>query len=532
MPSLSSGSSVTLAVQAGQSVTVYSDQVDYRFENPVGTVVVVGSSDRTFGPLNAPTNVKLTAISGTVSYEQTPVFPVSVADTLGVRLRRLARAAEASNPLINPPWTKAPDWVASTAYIQGDVRVNGGKLYVCVTNGTSAASGGPTATNGNSQADDTAAWTYYGRPQVTADDAMAPALTISTASTSGLTNVFTPVAYPEVFGVYGGYATTFATNYWRMYAFSRAAGSFASGGIRVAFEFEDDKLDIGFGNSTAGVRVIIDDRDYSPGNITPATGATPTYLKFDFSSTSGWKRRKVVVESFKGGSGFDFCGVRVSPTGAVWAPPAQDDVTVACISDSIFAGSGYGPMLSGNAVHGRLGKLLGWNNCWSFSEGGTGYIAAGAGPYYTYGQRIAEALTRNPDLWVFMGSTNDIGETAEAITAAALAAFQAIRAGGSTAPIIVLGVWPINNASVPTVETAVQSAVTQFNDSKTYFIPINGDAVLPWVTGAWNNTNNTSSVNAPMYIAGDNVHPADIGTAYLADRIANAIRTSVLPNIV
>lgn len=59
---------------------------------------------------------------------------------------------------IHPTATNA--WVAAHAYVYGDVVLNDtGKTYVCVQDGVSAASGGPTGT-GSAIADGTAYWTY------------------------------------------------------------------------------------------------------------------------------------------------------------------------------------------------------------------------------------------------------------------------------------------------------------------------------------------------------------------------------------
>ena len=50
-------------------------------------------------------------------------------------------------------------WLASTAYVVGQVRENGGNIYRCVTAGTSAGSGGPTGT-GTAIADGSVVWNY------------------------------------------------------------------------------------------------------------------------------------------------------------------------------------------------------------------------------------------------------------------------------------------------------------------------------------------------------------------------------------
>jgi len=55
-------------------------------------------------------------------------------------------------------------WAASTAYVVDDLVSNDtGKVYVCITAGTSAGSGGPTGTT-TDITDGTAHWAYYGTP--------------------------------------------------------------------------------------------------------------------------------------------------------------------------------------------------------------------------------------------------------------------------------------------------------------------------------------------------------------------------------
>lgn len=64
-------------------------------------------------------------------------------------------AIRASNP--NPPTLP---WAASTTYAVGQRRANNGNVYVCITAGTSAASGGPTGTGQVN--DNTCRWAYEG----------------------------------------------------------------------------------------------------------------------------------------------------------------------------------------------------------------------------------------------------------------------------------------------------------------------------------------------------------------------------------
>lgn len=53
----------------------------------------------------------------------------------------------------------AKAWAISTAYVVGQMRKNGGNVYVCTTGGTSAGAGGPSGT-GTGIADNTVVWDY------------------------------------------------------------------------------------------------------------------------------------------------------------------------------------------------------------------------------------------------------------------------------------------------------------------------------------------------------------------------------------
>lgn len=448
---------------------------------------------------------------------------------LGEKLRRLAAKAVVSNPLINPPWVLPPAWAALTAYSRGNVVSNGGNWFVCATAGTSASSGGPSnTTTGDAVADGTVAWCYIGGATLTASDPTAPTVTVTTSSVSATyPNQYLPTAFPGVFRVNGGYPVAHRTTLWEVKTFNSIGSTAVSRGASVSCIIDDDKFAIFIPSNALAVRVIIDGRYYSLSGT--VVEGSDTFMTFDFSATSGRRRRLVTIEGNK--SVTYFGSIRVTTRGQVFAPPALDATRAVMISDSMGAGSNYGPWLAGASCAQRLSKLLGIDDVWNISTGSRGYIDTAGGAAYTFGQNIAEALTRSPEMWVFMGSTNDCDETAANVKSAAKAAYQAIRSGGSTSPIVVFGLWPINNAAVGATEQAVHDAVTEFDDplGRTFFIPIYADPSLPWVTGAWNNSANTQSANAVLYIAGDNTHPSDLGTAYMADRMAAAIREQVLP---
>lgn len=310
--------------------------------------------------------------------------------------------------------------------------------------------------------------------------------------------------------------------------------------LHCAVEFYSDAptVQVWMGNgANVNVHVIIDGNRLNNEPLT-TNGSTNNYHTWDFAGTSGAKKRLWRLEFMNAAPTIG--GILV-PTGyTVWPPDDQDKVTVALIMDSIEAGSNFGPYIYGNTVAQRIGHELGWNNIYPFTQGGTGYTNRGAAGGVTtdnYGYRIPEALSLNPDIWVFMGSTNDGTPNSTDVSNA----LRAIRTGGSTAPIIVLGCWSLNSETqVLAMETALVAGIASAADplGKTFYIPILNDPYFPWISGSWNNNpapsgiTNTAAVNANIYInTGDSIHPVDAGTEYLARRICQAIRQYVLPNL-
>lgn len=289
----------------------------------------------------------------------------------------------------------------------------------------------------------------------------------------------------------------------------------------------------------ASTNISIDGIMYSPG-INSGVLSGNSYATFDFTNAGGVKPRLFKIS----GTTQTFVpGVIINQKYTVWKPEDKDRITCAYINDSLDAGSNYGPLVGGNSVANRLSEELGWRNVWALTQGGTGYVNQGASPGVTtnnYGYRVAQGLALNPDIWIFMGSSNDFTSSTSTVTSTVTTTLQSIRDGGSTAPIVVFGIWSYNNANVPTYEAAVQAGVTAFSDpyNRTFFIPIYNDPNLfPWIQGTWNNNpapsgiSNSSALNANSYIGGDNLHPPDLGTMYLAVRKAQAIIENVIPYI-
>ena len=587
--------------------------------------------------------------------------PTIVRETIGGKLRRLANDARQLDHWSKPPMLAATPWTPSTVFgYIGLVVCNAGKLFVCVTAGTSAASGGPNATTAATITDNTASWTYFGDIVTTesAGETIASwvgstaytvgakvklsgyvfacvvagtsassggpsgtgtGITDGTAtwnyygvyraspytdyptytgnqSNPGYSNVYNPQAtggrYP--FKLRGCYeVANLGSDYKTVATFKPAAP--ASNLIQYAameFMTNASRLYIRHSSNAAPIAIVVDGVRLSIEQVKQFASGT-SYHTLDWTNTGGAKTRRIKLENLP-----EMPTVAVDSQYQIW-PVAQDsDIKAVFISDSIMAGSSYGPFVRGNNVSQRVGTNLGWADCWSFTQGGTGYVNRGTNAGVTtdkYSYRITEAATLNPDVWVLMGSTNDTGQGVATISAAVVSTLSSIRAV-SDAPIVVLGVWPLNSTATLTGTTTSGSATISSISSianlvvgqtitgtgiqsGTQIVTIGGSSItvsktatangtptltvpttlttenavkagvtsladpkvffvpialetVPWVTGSWNNAIQIQSSNAASLIGGDSTHPTDFGTAYVCERISAAIRTQVLPNIV
>jgi hypothetical protein len=87
-----------------------------------------------------------------------------------------------------------PAWAAATAYAVGDIVTNGGKIYVCITAGTSAGSGGPLTTAADIT-DNTAHWRHVGTGTGAVEVASEAVETGPQVAVSGdISEIVTPVS--------------------------------------------------------------------------------------------------------------------------------------------------------------------------------------------------------------------------------------------------------------------------------------------------------------------------------------------------
>lgn len=299
-----------------------------------------------------------------------------------------------------------------------------------------------------------------------------------------------------------------------------------------AFEFMTDapKMNIRV-LTTPTAQIEVDDQPIATNAVTVGGGGGDVYVNLDFTNAGGSKTRKIRVEQMLASG---IMGVQVGPTYSVWAPNSETNIRVVSIGDSIAGGTGLDSTAPGGSWEKVAAKLLGWVEARQIAIGGTGFTNAGSGGN-TFGAalRIADAVSANPDLVIISASQNDDAASAAAITAAALAAFQAYRTALPSAPIVVQGVDA--SSSGPSAarlanDTAVKAAFDAWADSNSFWLPNASDPSGSWQTGTGLTSATTGTGNRDRFGA-DAAHPNVLGHRYLGQRFANAFRSTVLGKI-
>ncbi len=442
------------------------------------------------------------------------------------RLLRAADSAQGRNPATAPPWLAPPAYAPGSAYAPGQVVAHAGAWYMCGIGGVAPATGpGPTGRHhGQYLPDGTGGlyWTCLGgaRHPDAADG--APVVTLLTSNPALGAN-WLPALVPGAYAVRGARPVPLRTSFWSLETLEAKPDMMTCAGASVAFDSDADRLALFLPANSAQLRVLVEERYLHPGSI--VIGGQDQWLMIDWTMSSGRRMRRYELETGK--SAAQFGCAQTGSSAMVTAAPASDPRLVV-IGDSYNAGSSYGPWLAGGSIAQLLGKRLGWRDTWNLSVGGTGYCNTGAG-LRTFGDRVPQVLALRPDAVLVMGSTNDVGYSPATVEAAAVAMLRALR-GGTPAPIIVVGVPSINLPGARATEQALAAAVAAIADPLTFFVPVT-TATPPWVLGSWNNAVGVPSgtANAALYIAGDDVHPPEIGYDYYAQRIEQAIRAQVLP---
>uniref|UniRef100_UPI0025CEC361 SGNH/GDSL hydrolase family protein n=1 Tax=Xanthobacter sp. TaxID=35809 RepID=UPI0025CEC361 len=450
---------------------------------------------------------------------------------------RLQQALAAGRPLWVRPWIAPTAWISGQTVQVGEVRRNSAtpaQWYLVDSAPGVCGTTEPTHTDGSAVWDGTATssvlWTHLGSSAdwENVDDPAAPTFTpTGNASVPAGFVSFNLWANRSLVTMRGCYAVQHAGSGTGCVfnTFDRSLGGTVQGGSSIAFWSDGKAISFQVPGNSQGIRVYGDGRPVTASGIGVNTQAgTWAYNTID------WKKRKErLYEVFFGTGTALLYNIAIPSNAQIW--PAQSPVPLVgvAIGDSYLAGSSYGSYLNGNTLSSHFGRLIGVDNMWRFGTGGTGLLNPGSGPYYTYRERVPQLLALTPDIVVVQGSTNDAIYTQSQVNIEALAFLDAIRAG-TKAPVFWFGPAPLsgNYSGIQAVDAAIAAAVAARPNSNIFYKSF-VTSVPPVFIGSHNNTNFTAFSTIGEYIGGDNVHPVDKGTMYLARRMASAYANEMLP---
>ncbi len=530
---------------------------------PFGSADVINGIAGSTGIAQQPNTTRTYMASGPGSWAVDVGYnPANVATTGGTvggstviagaarTLKRMAAAAagaERNNALINTPLIPVAAWVASTAYVQGDVVSNGGNQYICQAGGTSAVSGGPsgvgTGTNGGGPiTDGTATW-YYQRPvRTTVTAADAPTVTYA-GIPAALTQRFAAVAQASAFFFSGGVPTALGNGVRFPSVYVTSTGSPNSGIANYGATFPSvtfftDALKVvvsGLDPLYNNIQwfIEVDDVPVSDSSLHPAALVNPGAVILDWTGLQR-KARKVRVYL---APNQNFNGVHVSPQDRVWAPQNPNRYRLMVQGDSLSAGGNGFPIQPGTDWPSQLARLLGCDDVWNVATGGTGYISNNSGNKVPYGDatRLLDVTNNAPDVFIVAGNHNDQpGNTSAQQQAAIVSYLQAVRAALPNCIILAFGPDPEAQSAVASMiaaEASVQAAVVSLNDPLTIFVPIIGDVAGSWMTGTGKVTaqvgTGANAGNSDIYTSSDGLHPTQDGINYLARRYYAGVRKAL-----
>jgi hypothetical protein len=435
--------------------------------------------------------------------------------TIGAKLRSDERRAAALRyPAGQQPLTAIPLWKENTYYSQGNVVINQGNPYVVwnYPGGISSSGSGPSGTGPGPISDGTVTWYYDDQPVASATSQLAPVITDLKTPPAGLSQFYSVTAQSSDFWFSGGIPSPLPSypSVVDILPFSDGTMSFETDAPHFAIKSYGDHP----------YQIVVDGRNVFAGGRKGVYGG---YINIDFSNAARKKRDVTLLIS----GNVTFEGVYVDPASTVTAT-TQVNTRVCVFGDSITSGGNGFPLVSEDFWPRRVGQMLGWSDVWNLAEGGTGYINKSPTPGNTnFLGHVGDATNNACELVLFFGGLNDGYYPDSQLHTAALKTFQEVRAGLPNAPIIVFGVYASSTGPSATViadENAIHSAVTQFNDPLTWFVPVSTDPAGPWVYGTGFVVNPTGDGNADSCTSPDGTHPTEaciIGI--IAPHIARAV---------
>ena len=458
-----------------------------------------------------------------------------------IHLARLARQAQLPLPRSdNAPIALVPPtpWAASTAYVVGDIRSNGGNLYVVNGAGTSAASGGPSGTT-LAITDGTVSWAWIGTEQPVYAD--WPAITVrANYSASGIANA---VAVPLNSNKLGLFNQSALYTYYNMHSgctplngqpvYLTEVTGIGSWATTIGFVTDADVIDIAMQNLGEMI-VIVDGVPMPAFYITNTGGGNPSrFVGLTFKTR---KSRSIIVGMANAGS----AGIAIGPKDTIRPLPVANMLSYAAIGDSYLSsiGTNFLDMLD-DGVARHLGSFARM----SMGVGGTGYINNN-GSYTTYAQRISAIAASGADVVGVYGGINDT-YTAGTFETAVNSFYSTLRTAMPNAVIVACGPWCPNQSFITgtdkytNIRNAIRAAVTAAGGNWIFIDNLTGSLstsngysrvdTTPWITGSGKVGTTTSTGNANYYISSDGTHPSQpAGADYFAKRVADDIREGLI----
>ena len=275
----------------------------------------------------------------------------------------------------------------------------------------------------------------------------------------------------------------------------------------------------------------------------PITGVNTT-LKFDFGATA---TRHVSLYSMASQGA---CALMAGASDAITAWDRSAEASFAAISDS-YGGAPTTTWGWGGLFY-QAAQALGIPHVDLDAIGGTAYAPNSSTPDTllagnAFGARLPSITASQPDLFVTAGSLNDnnenalppyaSGDAAKAGFAAAVSAYYTdLRARLPNAVLVATGPW-----QPPTVLPASAAQLDKAAVIRAALAAAGGHWVfVDNINGGWSNSNGVSQqpfdadgpwqtpANASAYIGPDRIHPNADGCAYLAGRLATALREAIL----
>ena len=303
----------------------------------------------------------------------------------------------------------------------------------------------------------------------------------------------------------------------------------------AGFEFEFYISDVAFGveyntATYAGYYVEVDGVPLE-GNPTKTNNTSGQVIKYDFKGE--YKRRRVVLKSVQEEV---LSALHISPIGILESGVASTD-TLLCLGDS-FWDTASTPT-TGPGMYTVMGQLiknsLGFDGVCVANAGGSGYIATSGN--FTMNQLITDVTNQtlftsyNVSHVIICAGFNDISNTANAVSAAALLMWKNLRTLLPNAKITIFDNWNLRSGgNAVAIANALKATFSAWNDGNSRFVSFNGlNAATPLVNGVGNITSTvftSANGSSQLLIGSDTTHPSLAGVKFYAEYIISSIKNA------